>query len=305
MTRASALASLGDLGFNDLEAEVYMFLLPSEPITAYRIGRAIGRPTANVYKAVESLARRGAVVIEEGEQRTCRAVPVADLTKQLERAFRESLDRAKGALTNLQAAPLDERVYKVESVPRLFERRTEMLRRARRVAIVDAFPGALERIRPAILEAARRDVDVFVEAYAPIDLPGVRLAVFPDGARSVETWGSEQLNVVVDGAEHIVALLSSDLTEIRQAVWSNSLYLSCLQHAGRLCEHTVVAMIAALADGKPDDALRLLEEHRFFLRGDVPGQRMLVERLTPKKPSTLRKKPKPHASRDSKTKERR
>ena len=121
----------------------------------------------------------------------------------------------------------------------------------------------------------------------------------------METWGSEQLNVVVDGAEHIVALLSSDLTEIRQAVWSNSLYLSCLQHAGRLCEHTVVAMIAALADGKPDDALRLLEEHRFFLRGDVPGQRMLVERLTPKKPSTLRKKPKPHASRDSKTKERR
>ena len=98
MTRASALASLRDLGFNDLEAEVYMFLLPSEPITAYRIGRAIGRPTANVYKAVESLARRGAVVIEEGEQRTCRAVPVVDLTKQLERAFRESLDRAKGAL---------------------------------------------------------------------------------------------------------------------------------------------------------------------------------------------------------------
>lgn len=103
----------------------------------------------------------------------------------MERAFRGSLDGAERALADLESVPLDERVYKLESVPRLFERCDQMLGRASRVAVIDAFPRALERIRPSILETVRRGVDVFVEAYEPIDLPGVRLAVVPDGSRSV------------------------------------------------------------------------------------------------------------------------
>jgi sugar-specific transcriptional regulator TrmB len=281
MTRDAARPALRALGFNDLEAEVYLFLLASPPVTAYRIGRALGRATANVYKAVESLARRGAVEVEEGEQRTCRAVPVDDLARQLERTFRGSLDGAVRALADLEVPSFDERVYKLESVPRLFERCHEMLARAHTVAVIDAFPRALERIRPWILEAAARGVEVFVEAYQPVDLPGVKVAWFADGARAVEPWRSEQLNVVVDGREHLVALLTSDLGEIRQAVWSGSLYLSCLQHAGRLSEHTLIAMIEAVGQGDPERALRVLDDHRFFYRSAVPGQRELFERLSP------------------------
>jgi len=103
--RDSPKDALTSLGMNDLDAEVYLFLLPSEPMTAYRIGQSIGRPTANVYKAVESLARRGAVVVEDGEQRTVRAVAPDDLARQLERDFRASLDRAKSALAELPPPP--------------------------------------------------------------------------------------------------------------------------------------------------------------------------------------------------------
>ncbi len=282
MSREQTVASLKELGFNELEAEVYLFLLPSPPLTAYAVGRGLGRPTANVYKAVESLARRGAVLVEEGEQRVCRAVPVAELVKQLERGFRGTLSRVEKLLAEHDAAPMDERVYKLESVPRLFERVREMLERARKVAVVDAFPRALERLAPWIVDTCKRGVDVFVEAYAPIDLPGARVAVLPSGAKTLETWRSEQLNLVVDGREHVLALLTSDLSEIRQAVWSNSLYLSCIHHAGRLCEHTLVGMMAAHAAGDTAAALRLLEGHRFFSSSEVPGQAELTERFTPR-----------------------
>ena len=65
------------LGFNALRSEVYVALLKTDPQTAYRTGKLIGRPTANVYKAVEVLLSRGAVTIEEGfDKQVCHAVPV-------------------------------------------------------------------------------------------------------------------------------------------------------------------------------------------------------------------------------------
>lgn len=80
------IALLRDLGLNQLEAEIYTFLLPNEPMTAYRVGKAIGRPTANVYKSIENLARFGAVLVEEGTNRVCRAVPVEEFIRQIGRA---------------------------------------------------------------------------------------------------------------------------------------------------------------------------------------------------------------------------
>lgn len=279
MRSEDAIESLRELGFNQLEAEVYLYLLPSPPVTAYRIGQALGRPTANVYKAVESLARRGAVLVEDGDQRVCQAVPVAELKKQLEKGFQRSLEVMERSLAKLESAPPDERVYKIESAVRLFEQCSQMLDRAQTVVVVDAFPHALERIRPRLLEVLKRGVALYVEAYEPIDLPGARVILVPMGRKSIATWQSEQLNLVVDGREHLLALLTTDLESVRQAVWSNSIYLSCIHHAGRLCEHTLVAMIAASSQGNSKEALRLLTQHRFFFNSQVPGQQELLRRF--------------------------
>ena len=51
------------------------------------------------------------------------------------------------------------------------------------------------------------------------------------GREAAAYWNSQQLNVVIDGRETLIALLDNELTQIHQALWSNSLYLSCLMHA--------------------------------------------------------------------------
>lgn len=261
-------------------------------MTAYAVGRALGRATANVYKAVQSLAGRGAVLIEEGEQRVCRAVPLNELLRQLEAGFRSHVENAKAALTQIQAPPSDERVYKVESSARVFERCREMLARAEKVAVIDAFPASLERIRPLITAACKRGVQTLVEAYAPVSIDGATVAVFPRGDKTLDSWRSEQLNIVIDGREHLLALLSADLETVYQAVWSNSLYLSCIHHAGRVSEHTLIAMLAANIDQQPSEALALLRRHRFMFDGQVLGQQELVERFAPKKPAGHQKRKK-------------
>lgn len=49
------------LGFTDYEAQAYLVLLHESPATAYQVSKVSGLPRANVYSALESLAKKGAV----------------------------------------------------------------------------------------------------------------------------------------------------------------------------------------------------------------------------------------------------
>lgn len=272
-----AITALRDLGLNQLEAEVYSFLLANEPKTAYAVGRAISRPTANVYKAVESLSQRGAVVVEEGGSRVCRAIPAREFLRHSEKSFLSRTREAATALASLQSDFSDERVYRVEHVDEVFERCAAMLERAHRVIVIDAFPQSLERLVPAIRSAIKRSVDVWIEAYRPITIDGAAVVIAQPGESSIELWRAEQLNVVVDGKEVLLALMSLELETVYQALWSRSLYLACLMHGGMMSEHTVHRIHQADREGR--DPLRALREHKFFVDSEVPGQKELRDRF--------------------------
>jgi sugar-specific transcriptional regulator TrmB len=272
---------LTDLGFNDLEAEVYLALLGSKPATAYAIARQIGKATANTYKAIESLARRGAVLVEDGDHRLCRAVPVREFIAHVQQSFTERTRAAEEALSRLQTETHDERVYKVESVAQLMERCRHMIvERAERMITVDAFPNTLARIAGDLTTAASRGIEVNVLAYVPITIPGANVVVSPRGREAAGYWNSQQLNVVIDGRETLLALFDNEITRIHQAHWSNSLYLSCLIHAGITCEQTVHKLSEARAQGSSMSVVdEILSRHRFFLNSNVPGQKELTARF--------------------------
>lgn len=280
--RDAAVQHLRELGLNDVEAQVYTFLLSTDGMTAYKIGKFIGKPTANVYKAVESLSQRGAVLIEDGDNRICRAVPAGDFLKSLEQQFLARTKQADEALRDLTPGAMDERVYRIETSVQVIDRCNTLIDSATDIVVVDAFPLALNAVRGPLVAAAKRGVAVFVEAYAPIEIEGAKVVTFSRGAHAVEQWRSQQLNIAVDGREHVLALLSGDLSEVYQAVWSRSLYLSLILHAGRVCEHTLVRLFEADRNGGTGDELkRILSEHQFFLNSEVPGQKELLKRFLP------------------------
>lgn len=266
---------------NQLESEVYLYLLANRPTTAYAVGKALGKATANVYKAVGSLSRAGAVMIEEGDRSLCRAVPQEELVAQMKRAFARKTEAAEGALADLRSEHFDERVYRLEGADEVFERCERMLDSATTVAVIDAFPLALNRIAEAATRAAGRGVDVRIEAYRPIEIAACDVVIASTGERTIEHWGAEQLNVVVDGKEVLLALLDPSLSRVHQAVWSQSLYLACVIHAGRLSEHTLHRVRQAV-EGEPQKSASrtALRRHSFFVDGGVPGQLELFERFS-------------------------
>lgn len=258
MTRArdQAIETLTELGFTGLEAEVYAALLETSPVTAYRVAQQVGKAAANVYKAVESLANKGAIVIDDGESRMLRAVPPAELLGRLERDFKGARTRAERALARLRGTEEDERVYQLKTRDQVLERANSMLKRAKQIALLDLFPEPLDDLREALRQTAKRGVRTVVQIYREAAVEGAEVVLAPRGEDMLRTWPAQWLNVVVDANEHLLSLMRSDRGEVIQAVWTQSPYLSVIYFSGLASEIQLGALSEKIRAGASNAALR-------------------------------------------------
>lgn len=261
------------LGFNSLEAEVYVALVKQGPQTAYKIAKHIGKPAANVYKAVEVLAQEGAVEVTEDSIRICKAIPIKAVVQQLQKSYKQKADQAIEALDKIQEERTDEGIFKLQTVESVFQRAHEMLQRTQKIAVIDAFPATLQEIVKDIDALAAKGKEVFVQAYEPVKLnKKVSLVIPAMGPLALQHWQAQQLNIAIDGREILLALFNKDAGELVQATYSNNLYLSCMMYSGIISEHKVHRFSAA---GTMEEIDAIKRTQKFFLNSEVPGLDLL------------------------------
>jgi sugar-specific transcriptional regulator TrmB len=263
-TAESAMAALG---FTEIEAAIYCELLRSAASTGYRLAQAIGKAPANVYQALAGLAQRGAVMVDDGETKTYRATPPAELLGALQHAFDASRQEAQAALAALHAPAGDDRIYQLKVPAQVYERAESMIAAAREILLFDLFPEPLARLAPLLARAHGRGVAVAGLVYG--ETPELPFPVAAARSRVVVAgrWPGLQLTLVADASEHLVALLSPDGLAARHGVWSDSAYLACLQHSGLAAE--IQLQTASPGASDPFGGLSLLSAY-------PPGLRALI-----------------------------
>lgn len=274
------ITALVNLGFTGLEAEVYTFLLQESPCTGYRVAQAIGKPVANTYKAIESLQRKGALLVDEGGSRQCIAVPSDELLKVMEQAFQERRRLATEALAGLRGSGADTRVYPLTTPEQVLERARAMLRRCEQTVLLDLFPGPLAALEADIRKTVAADKTVALQVYEPTDLPGAFVVENPTSEGILDRYPGQWLIVNLDGAEVLLAFLSRDMSSVHQAVWSGSAFLSHLHHSGMASELIMIGMLSnseALQDAH-EWRERAWDVRRLF-RPDSLGYRMLLQQF--------------------------
>jgi len=291
MPTGDVLAPLLDFGFTELEAEIYVFLVQAAPATGYRVAQAIGKPVANTYKAIESLQNKGAIIVDEGANRICRAVPAEELLDRLERRFQQNRRRAAKALSRLDKSEDDDRIYQLESREQIFERCRHMLARCEQIAVLDLFPAPLEELRETLEAAADRGIKVAIKAYAQATMVGVEISVHSQGGAILKRWPGQWLNLVTDGREYLLAYFGSD-GHVLQSVWSGSPYLSWVYHSAVSAELVLSAIQRHLENGATAAELREVIHHfRYFSGSKVPGYVSLLRRFEESERSTNRPAP--------------
>jgi sugar-specific transcriptional regulator TrmB len=280
--REQAIETLSELGFTALEAEVYAALVEDSPATAYRIAQVLGKAAANVYKAVDSLAKKGAVLVDDGESRLLRAVPPAELLGRVERDFQSARTKAERALRGLRGNEEDERVYRLQTREQVLERAVAMLGRAKHLIAIDVFPEPLADLRSDIEKTAARGVRTIVQVYSQADaeVPGAEVVLAARGEAMRRAWPGQWLNVVVDATEHMLALMRSERGDVIQAVWSASAYLSVVHFSGLDAELRNAALEAQIQAGASHAELRTtIARWSKGAGAKLPGVVALQERL--------------------------
>jgi sugar-specific transcriptional regulator TrmB len=271
--------SLSDLGLTPLEAVIYVFLLRESPATGYRIAQGIGKPVANTYKAIESLQLKGAILVDEGTTRLCRAVPVAEFLGQITHNFASRVDVVRSALLNIEKQSHDDRIYHLKSTEQVFERCRRMIRGAKEIILADVFPDLLVVLESDLEEAAARKLPVLVKGYRAVDLRGPLVVVDPRREIHSERWLGQWLILIVDGREHLIALLSHDTREVVQAVWSCSAFLSWVVRSGVFCDIVMTTLWNTLkSSGSASGFDEALSSYLDF-RAQEPSQYELIVRL--------------------------
>ena len=271
-SKKESIEHLKQLGFNQLEAEVYLYLLSNEPMTAYKVGKAINKPTANVYKAIDLLAEKGAVLIESNKNKNCRAIKPTEFLKHYKNNIIEKTVRLESLLNNIDDNFYDEKTYSINSAPLVFERFRSMMEKAKVVAVIDIFPDALKKVLKSINNTIQRGVKVYIQVYEPLEIHGAEITCTEFGDKTLTHWQSQQINLVIDGEEYLIGLLNNEMNEVIQATWSNNYYMACMLYAGRIHEQTVVKLQALINnDDFEKEAKELLNNQQFFINSNIPG----------------------------------
>ena len=277
--RLDAVAHLASLGFSEIEADAYVFLVRVWGGWAYRVAQAIQRTAANTYKAMESLEARGAVMVEESDPRLYRAVPAGELLSNIERTFRRHADGAARLLASLSSTDAeDDRVYHLRDPGQVFARSAAILEGAKQVALLDLFPEPLAELRPALEACIARGVRVALLVYESILIDGATVIQNQQASVVRARWPGQWLNLAADSSEQVHALLTPDGDEVVHATWSASPFLAHLYQSGLLGELLASAIRNGIRDGKSIDELRRIVRYiDRFEHTDTPAFASLRE----------------------------
>lgn len=219
----SSGASLVPFGFTALESDIYVFLLKESPATGYRIAQGIGKPAANTYKAIQTLQAKGAILVEEGPSRSCRAVPLDELMNRLQKDFEARRKDTEKRLKAIGKSTDDDRIYQLRSRDQILTRIREMLAGASQTALLKLPTFAVRAMEGDLENAADRGVAVALLTGESMTIEGV----------STSTMANELADcvvVVTDSAQLLMGLLRTD--EECEAMWTMNLGLSQVQHVG-------------------------------------------------------------------------
>lgn len=264
--------SLELLGLTQLEALAYAYLVANPSSTGYRVSRGIGKPTANVYRALESLGRKGAVLQDRTATPAFRALAPEDLLARLEDQFKQRKAQAAHELASLQPDEGDERVYSLKSFDQVLARSRILLASARRVTFVDAAHDLAAMLVTEIQDARHRGVRVLLRSR-PVPLfaeptPDRAVAAHADTLIDVAPAPGTHpsLRVVTDAREVLLTWFTLEGGRVREALWTRSPFVAHAIHEALASERCCAQVELGMADGlSVDEVEAFFEERRALL----------------------------------------
>jgi sugar-specific transcriptional regulator TrmB len=240
MKDAELIGLLVDIGFNQVEANVYLSLLKESPLTGYKIASTISKSRSNVYQALKSLEQKGAVVqLRASKNKQFRAVPIEEILQQKEREFETKKETIEEAFRDLKQPEDEDMIYNLSTASQVYTKSIEMIKKAETIIFVDVQYSRIPKIQSAIDKAAKQNVKIVVlghEDYKIANCDVFEYQPFEPSGKKHEHWPIDWFCLAVDAREFLIATFQKDSEEMLYAIWSNNSYITGWVYSDMLYE---------------------------------------------------------------------
>ena len=219
MASLRASEALVGFGFTALESEIYAFLLQEHPATGYRVAQAIGKPAANVYKGLEALERKAAVLVDGTNSKEYRPVAPDRLFSRLEKEFLGNKSSAIKMLSSLGKPSSSGKLFTLSSRDQAVAQARTLLSSAKDSAL---FVGSEDFTQD--LKSDLKDAWVMTS----FDIPAEHLITVPEEMFEVPT-----IQLVVDGK---AAVFGCGTEANFQGFWFENHPLGASIHQAVVCQ---------------------------------------------------------------------
>jgi DNA-binding MarR family transcriptional regulator len=161
MTMTDASALLHRLGFTEYEARAYVALVQQHPVNGYELARNSGIRRADIYRVLDQLEERGAVLRVENEA-GAKYTPLApdELLARLTRSTEETLEQARESLMQLPKPAEYDFIGNVRGYPAVIDHAQSLIESADRKLLVALWPNEAATLAPQFAGAQDRGVEI-------------------------------------------------------------------------------------------------------------------------------------------------
>jgi DNA-binding PadR family transcriptional regulator len=158
---ADATALLHRLGFTEYEARAYISLLQQNPANGYELAKNSGIRRADIYRVLDQLEERGAVVRLESES-GAKFTPLApdELLARLTRTTQETLMLARESLKQLPKPIEYDYIGNVRGYPAVIDHARSLIESARQQVLVALWPNEAAVLAAEFASAQDRGVEI-------------------------------------------------------------------------------------------------------------------------------------------------
>ncbi len=243
--------------------------------------KILNKAAANTYKALESLEKKGAVLVEEGiTNKQYSAISIDEYLDQMEISFKDNRKYLERNLSNLGVLTSTDKIFKLQTPEQVYHRARKMFAKADSMILVDAYPTPLKKMKPYLEEAAANGTTIYVNAYESIEIKGCHVMVKQGARKALEVWLSDWFNVFVDGKDFIISAIEKNESGVQHAIWGNGPHMTLLLHGGLVYEILFSALTNKLREnGQGEMVSKLLtEEYKALTTMNLAGYLQLLQR---------------------------
>ena len=206
------LTDLGDLGFTEYEAKIYLALLRENPANGYQLSKKTGVPRSMVYEALGRLHARGAV-LKSGDERSTvyRPLPPEELLDRYDRQHQQLISGLRDNLLGLYDSKDEESLWTVSGREAAFGYASQMIANSKNEVYLVLDDNALEQLRGEIVSSGERGVQIGVLLTGIGELDCGQVSYHPPEESELQGLDN-MVVVVVDGEECLIADMNHEMT---------------------------------------------------------------------------------------------